>query len=189
MNEQRREWSKRMNPSRLIAAILCALNVPLAASTAFAQQGGPQARVETRPAILQVLAPEFQAPGTVVSLNDSRIAAEVSGPIVWIADVGTDVKMGDVIARIDHRQLDLQEQNNVALIRRLEASLTYESAQVERYEELARNGSTPQSRLEEAIAQREMVAQDLVQARVALEITRDFIARAEISCAISRSGR
>ena len=66
---------------------------------AFAQDpmgGFPPALVEVAEAELREMAPVVEVPGTVVSLNDSRIAAEVSGALVWIADVGTAVDTGDV---------------------------------------------------------------------------------------------
>ena len=47
-------------------------------------------------------------PGTVVSLNDSHIASEVEGKMAWVADVGTVVPQGGMVARIDSSVAKLQ---------------------------------------------------------------------------------
>ena len=55
------------------------------------------------------MAPSVDVSGTVVSLNDSRIASEVEGVLTWLADVGDAVDQGEVIARIDPRLLRIPE--------------------------------------------------------------------------------
>ena len=61
----------------------------------------PPARVEVATAELRDMAPSVDVSGTVVSLNDSRIASEVEGVLTWLADIGDAVEVGDVIARIN----------------------------------------------------------------------------------------
>ena len=41
------------------------------------------------------LAPQASFPGTVMSRNDSKLAADVAGRVEWVAEVGTAVKQGD----------------------------------------------------------------------------------------------
>lgn len=67
----------------------------------------PPAKVEVAVAELREMAPVVEVSGTVLSLNDSRIAAEVEGVLTWMADVGDAVKAGQVIARIDPRLLQV----------------------------------------------------------------------------------
>ena len=43
-----------------------------------------------------------------MSRNDSQLASEVEGRIAWVAEVGTVVKAGDVVARIDNKLAGLQ---------------------------------------------------------------------------------
>ena len=56
------------------------------------------------------LAPSVDVPGTVVSRYDSSLASELSAKLVWIAEVGTVVKEGETVARMEDvtfRLLDL----------------------------------------------------------------------------------
>ena len=144
------------------------------------QQEQPPAKVEVSNATRQLMAPIVRVPGTVVSRNDSRISSEISGRVVWVQEEGANVAEGDPVARLDATQLELELKENWARVKRLEASLRYENQQVGRFEELAEMNHTPQSQLEQAVAQRDMVEQDLAQARVAYERTKENLARTEI---------
>lgn len=48
----------------------------------------PKPKVEVVAVENMVIAPTIEVPGTIVSRNDARIAAEVAGRIDWIADEG-----------------------------------------------------------------------------------------------------
>ena len=64
------------------------------AGPAWGQDGSfvmPPARVEVATAELRDMAPSIDASGTVVSLNDSRIASEIEGVLTWLADVGDEI--------------------------------------------------------------------------------------------------
>ncbi len=146
----------------------------------MAQNAQPPARVEVARATIKNLAPLVTVPGTVISRNDSRIAAEVAGRVVWIAEVGDEVAEGDIIARIDDREWRLQLRETEARVKQLEASQKFLGQEVQRFEELASTNNTPRRSLEQAISQRDMTEQDLIQARVALERTQYNLSRTEI---------
>jgi len=111
------------------------------------------------------------APGTVVSRQDAALAAEVSGRLTWVADIGVEVESGDVVARIDDHRLQLQLKENDATIRRLETSLSLSDKQLARQRQLASQNIAARNALDEIEAQRDMTAQDLVQARIARDQT------------------
>jgi len=46
--------------------------------------------------------------GQVQSHSTASLSASVEGNLAWIADVGTVVKQGQVVARLDTAQLSLQ---------------------------------------------------------------------------------
>ena len=140
----------------------------------------PPAQVEVAVAEERVLAPTMDVPGTIISLNDSRISAEVEGPIVWIAQVGTAVEKGDVIARIDSRLLSLQMRQAEANLARLKADMVFREEEVERFTALARGDNTSRSRLQEVIAARAMLEQDILDAEATLERVTGDLARSEI---------
>ena len=164
----------------IATAVVVAWRTDEARAQQATQQGPPPARVSVVTAGRQMMAPNVLVPGTVVSRNDSRIAAEIAGRVVWIADEGGEVEQGETVARIDDATLQLQRRENEAQIKRLQARLTYEQQEVARLEELADTNYTPLSRFQEAIANRDMIEQELTQARVALERTRVDIARTRV---------
>ncbi|MBK5919928.1 hypothetical protein CCR80_02605 [Rhodothalassium salexigens] len=168
---------------RLWAVLLTGLAALVAlAPAADAQRppGRPPAPVDAVLAEAVRMAAVTRMPGTVISRNDSTIAAAVAGRVDWIAEVGSEVAQGDVLARIDDRDWRLQERESVAQIKRLEARLGYEEAEVARIAKLADQGNAPQARLEEVMTTRDATVQELAQARVALERARVGLDRAAV---------
>lgn len=164
-------------------AALCSLSATAAAqdeSPAF-----PPARVEVAAAELRNMAPEVSVPGTVVSLNDSRIAAEVEGVLTWLADVGAAMEKGEVIARIDPRLMNVALKRARASVARLEADLVFREAQLKRNEDLVATSHGSAHLLDEARAQRDIVLQELADARAQLERAEGDLARTEIRAAFA----
>ncbi|TNE62345.1 MAG: efflux RND transporter periplasmic adaptor subunit [Alphaproteobacteria bacterium] len=153
-----------------------------AALPAHAQEGMqmPPAQVQVVTAQTRMMAPEMNVPGTVISLNDSRIAAEVEGPLAWVAEVGTDVKAGDMIARIDGRLFDIARRQAEANVKRLEADLLFREQDVARYQNLASSDAASKARLQEVTATRDMLKEDVANARALLEKAEGDLKRATI---------
>ena len=118
------------------------------------------------------------ATGTVVSRNDARISAEVGGTLAWIAEPGSAVKRGAVIARIEPERLALALRDNDAALRRLEAQLSLLATQRARLQTLGNVVS--QSQLDEARIREGMAEQDVEQARVARDRARLDVNRASV---------
>jgi RND family efflux transporter MFP subunit len=133
---------------------------------ADAQDGPPPAPVRVVEAASLNMASTVLAPGTVVSLHDASIAAEIAGSLKSVAEVGDEVEAGDVIAAIDDDDLQLQLQFADATIKRLEASLKYSNRQLDRQKKLASQNIAARNELDETESQRDMAAQDLIQAKV-----------------------
>lgn len=160
-----------------------ALAVALIALPAQAQDGQmqmPPAQVEVVTAAARQMAPQMDVTGTIISLHDSRIAAEVEGPLLWIADVGTAVQEGDVIARMDTRLLDVAFKRAEANLKRLEADLKFREADVQRFRELAAKDNASKARLDEVTAQAEMTRQGISDARASYERAKGDLDRATI---------
>ena len=88
-----------------ICMMLAAL---LPGGVAYAQ-GMPPATVVVEEAAFRMLAPTVELPGTVVSRYDARLASELSAKLEWIAEVGTEVKEGDTVARMHDITFRLRE--------------------------------------------------------------------------------
>jgi RND family efflux transporter MFP subunit len=158
------------------------------AGTAVAQDEAmalPPARVEVATAELREMAPVVAVSGTVLSLNDSRIAAEIEGVLTWLADVGDAVAAGDVIARIDPRLMDVQYKRAQANVARLEADHRYRERQLQRAEELAAKNNASATLLDESRALRDQALYELADARAQLERAEGDLERTDIRAAFA----
>jgi len=137
---------------------------------ALAQQAPPPApSVTVMQAKVVRMAPTMALPGTVVARNDSHLASEVEGRVAWVAEVGTAVKKGDVVARIDSDVAGLQLASDRANASRLAAQLNFDRAQAERMQKLYAVNAIAKSTRDQAASTRDMDAAALAQAQAALK--------------------
>ena len=161
---------KLRNSLSMIALVVAAGLVQ--AQDAAAPEGPPPAPVQTALAERAQFAPVLWSPGGVVSREDSRVASELAGRVVQVAEVGTELKRGAVLARLDDSMLRLKEQDDVANVRRIEAQLDYARKQELRYVELARRNTIAATQLDLTRSERQVLEQDLARAKVTLAQTR-----------------
>lgn len=153
------------------------LLLPVAAP---AQGQQPPSPVDVVAARQETVTPARWVPGTVISREDSRVAAEVAGNLVAVLEVGTPVRKGDVLARLNDRELQLQLRNDEAQLARLGAQLEYLKRQVQRLATLAESNTAAVANLDESTAQRDMLAQELAGAQVARDRTLYDIERTRV---------
>ena len=152
----------------------------LAASAARAQdQSPPPAPVTVAPVTKGSVDTTVSTTGTVVSRNDARLAAEVTGRLDWVAEPGTKAAKGAPLARVDARALELQLKENDAQISRLSANADLLGTQLARLDALP-DGIASKSQIEEAAARLAMARHELEQARATRESTQHLISRATI---------
>lgn len=160
----------------------------LLGAVAAAQEGMPAmppAKVQVATAELRNMAPQIEVSGTVMSLNDSRIAAEIEGVISWLADVGESVEAGEVIARIDPRLMQVALRRAEANVARLEADLRYREQQLKRAEELAATKNASANLLDESTNNRDQALHQLNDGRAQLERAQGDFARTKIRAAFA----
>jgi RND family efflux transporter MFP subunit len=157
-----------------------ALLLSLAGTSEIEAQSFPPARVEVALAELREMAPVADLPGTVVSINDSRIASEVEGVLVSLADVGAAVEQGEIIARIAPELLRIGVQRAEANVGRLASEFQYRERQLARTLDLASKNSVSRTGLDEAQAARDQAEHALDDARAALALARTNLERSEI---------
>lgn len=107
-------------------------------------------------------------PGTVVSLNDSHIASEVEGKIAWVADVGTIVAAGGVVARIDQSVSKLQLDSDRANYNRLAAQVKYDRVQATRMDNLFSQNAIARATKDQADSTRDADSGGLAAAKAAM---------------------
>ena len=150
-------------------------------STAMAQQDAPPPSVRVAKASIQSLAPMTMVPGTVVSRNDARLAAEVTGRLLEIAEVGTVVVRGDVVALIEDTIIGLRRDEQRAEVKRVQARLKFLENEERRYVKLADSNLAAATKLEETRSDRDVSRGDLQVAESRLAQIEDQLARTRIS--------
>ena len=131
------------------------------ASTAASAQGwGEAPNVVTAPATMQMLSPSVDVPGTVVSRHDSKLASELAAKLVWIAEVGTEVKEGDTVARMEDFTFKIREMEAQALVDREQARVTFLESDLKRLEELSERNLSAKSQLDQTVSELAMAKSD-----------------------------
>jgi len=140
----------------------------LFAASAGAQQTKselPVAMVEVAQASMARVAPRRWVPGSVVSRNDARLATSGAGRLEYVAEVGTRVRAGERVAKLEDEAVRLQVEDAKAEMMRIEAQRSMSERQLQRIEKLA-NNSVSQTQLDEVRSQLAMFTAQLQQAEV-----------------------
>ncbi len=165
----------------LVFAPVFALLATLPVLPLQAQESGmPPALVRVAQASLQTLAPVTLVPGTVVSREDARVAAEVNGRLVSVAEVGTRVAAGDAVARIEDTRLALRREELVAELERTQARLEFLEREERRFARLAESNLAAATQLEQTRSDRDVARGELRVAESRLEQNKDQLARTVI---------
>ena len=157
-------------------AIVAVLASPVTAALA---QNGP-APVVVSIAAERLLAPVTAYPGTVISKNTARLAAEVEGRLEWVADVGTAVREGETVARLDDVLLQQSLLADRAAVARERARLEYQIAEVRRLSSLVKRKSVPESELDEALANRNMTEATIAASEAQVALARERLERTQV---------
>lgn len=149
----------------------------LSAGAAIAQQGPPPAPVVVLEAKEQVLAPVTWFPGSVISRNDAKLAAEEHGRLIEVVEVGAQVGTGDAVARIDDSLLRQALTETKTEVTRELARLEYYEREVTRLEKLATGNNVAQNQLDEALSNRSVTRSELAAARARVALTQERLRR------------
>lgn len=159
----------------------------LANSVVIAQQPPPQPPATVEVAVVgeALITPTVPVSGTVFSRNDLQITSGVDGHLEFVAEPGTILAEGDVIASIDTLQLELQQAEQHAQAERAKAQLKFLDAQLTRQSDLAQKNTLAMNDLEETQSQRDVAASDLRIAELRLRQIEDMLERASIRAKFS----
>ncbi|HLY04989.1 MAG TPA: efflux RND transporter periplasmic adaptor subunit [Rhizomicrobium sp.] len=156
---------------RLRTSVMPVIVGALVSSAAFAQQQ-PKAQppsVGVVQARMVKMAPKSVQPGTVVSRNDSQLASEVEGRIASVAEVGTIVPKGGIVARVDNSLAAMQLASDKASVARLEAQVRFDRDQAQRMDSLFAQNAIAKSTRDQAVSTRDMDAAALAAAEAAFK--------------------
>ncbi len=160
-------------PVRALIALLLGTAVAVPPAQAQRAGGPPPPPVKVATAEMTVLAPNLSVPGTVVSRNDALLAAEVSGKISWIAEIGTTIKKGQPVARIEDAIYRLQEVEYTGVLERERNRVAFLGREVQRLSKLAAQNIAAQNQLDQTET-------DLAQARNEVSVAESRLRQVQI---------
>ncbi|NQY65952.1 MAG: efflux RND transporter periplasmic adaptor subunit [Alteromonadaceae bacterium] len=147
--------------------------------SAFSQQA-PAANVNVAVAQMKLLSPVAWVSGTVVSRNNSQIAAEISGRLVNLSALGARVKQGDIIASIDDKSLKIKQKENKANVLIEQTRLAFFESEVQRQTSLVKKKLLPATELDATISKRDVAKNDVVVAQAQLSQTQQNLAYTQL---------
>lgn len=163
-----------------ICRLLPATALLLITGHALAQGGPPPAPVQVVEARMTVLAPTLELPGTVVSRNDARLAAEVPGRLKWIAEIGTLVDKDEAVAKIEDTYLRLQKAEFEGIIAGEQARRDFLQREVRRLRTLAQENIAAKNQLDQTESDLASAAADLTVGQARLDQIKVQLAKTEI---------
>lgn len=126
------------------------------------------------------IAPIMPLTGTVQARHDVQLTMGVDGRLRFVAEPGTRVRQGDVVARIDTVQLELDLAEQEAQRERAAAQLRFLESQLRRQQDLARSNALAATELEQTQSERDVAASDLRIAEVRARQIEDQLQRASV---------
>jgi RND family efflux transporter MFP subunit len=168
-----RLWREAPAAAGAFAAIL------VLTGTRAPAQDRPPSPVQVAVAQLRELAPVVRAAGMVRSRASADLAAAVSGRLQWVAEAGTSVAAGEVVARLDTRELSLARAEQAARVSRASVNLASLNRELERLQ--ASGNAVSRFTVDQARSSRDLAAADLEVARALLAQTDDQMARSKLT--------
>jgi RND family efflux transporter MFP subunit len=137
--------------------------------------------VSVQPLRAAAIERSFDAPATVVSLNESRVGVEIGGRIETIpVRVGDEVQVGALLTRLDCTDLEITERRAAAALAALEAQHTLAQQQLDRAERLARERSASEELVDQRRAELAGLAAQVEGQQAALEAARRNVAKCAV---------
>ena len=156
------------------------LSLSLCACASIAQEQKrerPAPPVQVSEARMMPMAPTVMVSGTIWSQQEAAVPAEVNGRLVWVAEVGSQVKWGDALAKMDDTMHRLRVAENRAALQRETAKLNFLDNELGRIRELSRQDYAAKSQLEKMQLDRDVVVSELAVSRAKLASDEETLKR------------
>jgi RND family efflux transporter MFP subunit len=119
--------------------------------------------------------------GSLEHFVDPRVGAEVAGRVVSVAGfVGKKVRRGDLLAEIDPVDLEIQNRADTAEVARLETLVANQERIVANQQKLVEKAFISQNAVDDSIAQRNALAEQLKSARARLDANRNALRKTKV---------
>lgn len=156
------------------------LSALLFVTAATAQQQPPASVVQVASVTRAELAPTVAVPGTIYSRNDAQITAGIPGQLSMVAEPGTFVSAGEIVALLDSLPLQLQRAEQEALLERAEINVRQLESQLRRQRELGGSSLVSEFEIEQTEANRDLAISDANIIKVRVRQIDDQIRRASV---------
>jgi len=174
-----------MKPAINRLIVVVALLPMLVATNAFAKGGPRAAPVVVDEVSERMMAPVVMVAGSVVSRLDAAVASEMTGRLVWVAEVGDQFAQGEKLAQIDDTQRKLEVDESRAELAQAKARLTFSEKELKRLRSLAKQNNAARTMLEQTESDRDVARADLAAARVRVKLALDRVARSVLRAPFS----
>ncbi len=164
---------------KILSMCAIALVTSVCHGPAAAQQTAEPAVVEVARAAISRVAPRRWVPGSIVSRNDARLATSAAGRLEYVAEVGTHVRAGQRIAKLEDAAVRFRVADTAAEVARIEAQRAASERQSRRLETLA-NNSISQTQLDEVRSQLAMLTAQLQQAKARHDLAQHDLEQTEL---------
>jgi RND family efflux transporter MFP subunit len=161
------------------AALIASATLGVLAGFAARAQEDRPSPVQVARAEVRQLAPSVTATGVVRSRAAADLAAAVGGRLQWVAEPGAAVESGEVVARLETRELALARAEQAARVKRAEVNLTSLDRELVRLR--ASGNAVSRFNVDQAQSNRDLAEADLQVARAALAQTDDQLARSRLT--------
>lgn len=141
-----------------------------------AAQGRPPTPVNVVEARVSNIFPTSWVSGSVISNNDAQLAAEVSGRLVYIAEVGDRISKGKALARIDDTLNKLEVSELEATLASAEHNYQFLVKEVKRIEGLVKQNLSAQSDLDKTRNDKDMAKARVLQEKSRLGAAKQRLA-------------
>ncbi len=119
--------------------------------------------------------------GSLENFIDPKVGAEVAGRVVSVAGfVGKKVRRGDLLATIDPLDLEIQSRADTAEVARLETLVANQERIVANQRKLVEKAYISQNAVDDSIAQRNALAEQLKSARAKLDANRNALRKTKV---------
>ena len=149
-------------------------------SQAEDQKGPPPTLVVVEQAMKKNIAPTALYSATVISRDDANLAGEISGHLIWVAEVGDSFKKGDEVAKLDDVFIKQQVIEEQATIQSEKAKFDFHSKEVERFKKLLSSNNVARSQLDQAISDQAVTRSNIASAKARLAQAEERLRRTKI---------
>lgn len=179
-----------VNPAPVLLIALTAACAALAgcgreAESAKRSPGPPPALITATVVQPRTIEVGEQVVGSLESVVDPSLGAEVAGRVTRVhAFTGKKVAKGDLLAEIDSQDFEIQARADAAEIARLESLLEQSQRVLERQHKLVAQGFISQNAVDDAVAQRNALREQIAGAKARADQTRRNLGKARVSSPI-----